>query len=97
MSAALHRAWLDELVVARRRDRLEPWFSSVHVLEQTLVPALPPGPPGVAAAENFAQMKLGPYSAYLPALEAAWRVGNRVVEELVRGWAKYREMPPRSD
>jgi purine nucleoside permease len=54
-------------------------------------------PPGVTAAENLAQMKLGRYSAYLPALEAAWRVGNTVVEELVRGWAKYREMPPGRD
>jgi hypothetical protein len=39
-------------------------------------------------------MKLGSYSAYLPALEAAWKVGNTVVEELVRGWAKYRDLPP---
>jgi len=54
-------------------------------------------PPGVTAAENLSQMKLGRYSAYLPALEAAWRVGNTVVEELVRGWAKYREMPPGHD
>ena len=41
-------------------------------------------PPGVTAAENLARMKLGSYSAYLPALEAAWRVGNVVVQELVR-------------
>jgi purine nucleoside permease len=41
-------------------------------------------PPGVTAAENLARMKLGSYSAYLPALEAAWRVGNLVVQELVR-------------
>jgi purine nucleoside permease len=51
-------------------------------------------PPGVTAAENLARMKLGSYSAYLPALEAAWKVGNTVVEELVRGWAKYRDLPP---
>ncbi len=37
-------------------------------------------PPGVTAAENLARTKLGQYSAYLPALEAAWRVGNTVVE-----------------
>jgi purine nucleoside permease len=48
----------------------------------------------VTAAENLARMKLGSYSAYLPALEAAWKVGNTVVEELVRGWAKYRDLPP---
>jgi purine nucleoside permease len=41
-------------------------------------------PPGVTAAENLARMRLGSYSAYLPSLEAAWRVGNRVVEEWVK-------------
>ena len=51
-------------------------------------------PPGVTAADHLAQMKLGSYSAYLPALEAAWRVGNTVVETLVRGWGSYREVPP---
>jgi len=50
--------------------------------------------PGVTAAENLARMNLGAYSAYLPALEAAWRVGNTVVEELVRNWPKYRDTTP---
>ncbi len=51
-------------------------------------------PPGVTAAENLARTKIGQYAAYLPALEAAWRVGNTVVEELVRNWAKYRDRTP---
>jgi purine nucleoside permease len=52
-------------------------------------------PPGVTAAENLARMKLGQgYVAYLPALEAAWRVGNTVVENLLRNWQKYREITP---
>jgi len=51
-------------------------------------------PPGVTAAENLARMKLGQYAAYLPALEAAWRVGNTVVENLLRNWQKYREITP---
>lgn len=29
-----------------------------------------------------------------PALEAAYQVGNRVVQELITGWDKYREAPP---
>jgi purine nucleoside permease len=29
-----------------------------------------------------------------PALEAAYQVGNRVVQELLSGWAKYRDSPP---
>ena len=51
-------------------------------------------PPGVTAAENLARTELGKYSAYLPSLEAAWRVGNTVVEQLVRNWNKYREITP---
>jgi purine nucleoside permease len=51
-------------------------------------------PDGVTAAANLARLKLGQYSAYLPALEAAWRVGNTVVENLVRNWPKYRESTP---
>jgi purine nucleoside permease len=50
--------------------------------------------PGVTAAENLARLKLGAYSAYLPALEAAWRVGNTVVESLVQNWPKYRDITP---
>jgi purine nucleoside permease len=51
-------------------------------------------PPGVTAAENLARTRIGQYSAYLPALEAAWRVGGTVVEYLVRNWQKVRDVPP---
>jgi purine nucleoside permease len=51
-------------------------------------------PPGVTAAENLARTKLGQYSAYLPSLEAAWRVGNTVVENLVRNWTKFASVTP---
>jgi purine nucleoside permease len=52
-------------------------------------------PPGVSPAENLAQLKLGKgYTAYVPALEAAWRVGNTVVQEILRNWSKYRETTP---
>jgi purine nucleoside permease len=51
-------------------------------------------PPGITAAENLARTRIGQYSAYLPALEAAWRVGNQVVENLVRNWQKYRDVTP---
>lgn len=47
-------------------------------------------PPGVSAAESLAGMKNGRYVAYLPALEAAWRVGHVVVEEITAHWEKYR-------
>jgi purine nucleoside permease len=52
-------------------------------------------PRGLTAAENLARLKLGKgYTAYLPSLEAAWRVGNTVVDELVRNWPKYRDAVP---
>ncbi len=50
--------------------------------------------PGVTAAENLARMKLGSYAAYLPALEAAWQVGNTVVDNLVRNWSRFRDVTP---
>ncbi len=51
-------------------------------------------PPGVTPAENLSRLQLGSYSAYLPALESAWSVGNVVVETLIRNWPKYRDVTP---
>jgi len=69
-------------------------LSRVLVLRTASNYDLPPR--GVTAAENLARLKLGRgYTAYLPSLEAAWRVGNTVVEELVRNWTKYRDVAPR--
>ena len=39
---------------------------------------------GVTAAESLAETKVATYSAYLPALENAWRVGHRVLEILLK-------------
>jgi purine nucleoside permease len=51
--------------------------------------------PGGDAAESLSGEKLGPgYSAYLPSLEAAHRVGSVVVHELVKNWAVYEKTPP---
>jgi purine nucleoside permease len=33
-------------------------------------------------------------SAYVPALEAAYRVGSTVVNEIVRNWASYAQQTP---
>jgi len=49
---------------------------------------------GLTPAESLAETKIGSYAAYVPALEAAWRVGSAVVRELVKGWAKYRDALP---
>jgi len=41
-------------------------------------------PAGITAAENLASEKHGSYTAYLPALEAAYAVGERVVGEWMK-------------
>jgi purine nucleoside permease len=44
-------------------------------------------PPGSTAAESLAQISSGNYSAYLPALEAAQTVGDKVVRDIIEHWA----------
>jgi len=51
-------------------------------------------PPGVSAAQDLADQETGHYSAYIPSLEAAFRVGNRVVTELVDHWDLYATKTP---
>ena len=51
-------------------------------------------PPGTSAAESLKGMVFGSYSAYLPALEAAERVGARVVREIVEHWAQHEWIVP---
>lgn len=50
--------------------------------------------PGITAAESLAETKIAQYGAYRPALEAAWRVGRVVVEEIAGNWTKYRDRLP---
>lgn len=49
--------------------------------------------PGLTAAESLAQ-KLRKYTAYLPSLESAWRVGSVVVRNLVQNWKRYTDTLP---
>lgn len=51
---------------------------------------------GIDAYTSLAGEKLGGkgYSAYIPALESAWRVGSIVVEELVANWDQYEHQLP---
>jgi purine nucleoside permease len=44
-------------------------------------------PPGVTPADSLKQMAAGNYPAFMPALEAAERVGDKVVRDLVEHWA----------
>jgi len=54
-------------------------------------------PPGATAAESLKSMVAGSYSAYLPALEAAHRVGSRVVHYWVEHWADCETNVPGGD
>ena len=49
---------------------------------------------GITAAESLAETKIGKYSAYLPSLESAFRVGRVVVDELAGKWGTYRDHMP---
>ena len=49
---------------------------------------------GVTAAESLAQTKLGHYTAFVPALESAYRVGHTVVDSIVANWAEDRDKIP---
>ena len=51
-------------------------------------------PPGKTAAENLVEENSGKFSAYIPSLEAAYRVGSRVVHELVDHWPRYADSIP---
>ena len=51
-------------------------------------------PRGLSAAESLARQRIGSYSAYLPALEAAYQVGHTVVHEVLEHWAKYSKEEP---
>ncbi len=51
-------------------------------------------PIGTTAAQSLAEAKMLSYSAYLPALEAAYRVGNTVVSKIVANWDQYRDKLP---
>jgi purine nucleoside permease len=49
---------------------------------------------GITATESLAETKIGEYSAYMPALEAAYRVGHQVVDNLVENWPQTRDHIP---
>jgi purine nucleoside permease len=51
-------------------------------------------PPGTPASEDLKTMIFGAYSAYLPALESAYRVGAPVVHYLTEHWNEVKETPP---
>jgi len=51
-------------------------------------------PRGMSASESLAKQRIGAYAAYLPSLEAAYKVGHTVVNELLTHWPKYERSIP---
>jgi purine nucleoside permease len=49
---------------------------------------------GATAAESLAETKIRQYSAYMPSLDAAYRVGHVVVDALVADWSKTKDHIP---
>ena len=49
---------------------------------------------GVSAAESLSRQRIGAYAAYLPSLEAAYKVGHAVVNELLTHWPQYERSIP---
>jgi purine nucleoside permease len=49
---------------------------------------------GLSAAASLAETKIGHYSAYLPSLDTAYRVGHVVVDSIVENWAEDRDHVP---
>ena len=51
-------------------------------------------PRGLTAAESLASQRVGTYAAYLPSLDAAYRVGHTVVSQLIDHWSRYEKKIP---
>lgn len=49
---------------------------------------------GLSAAQSLAETKIGHYSAFLPSLDTAYRVGHVVVDAIVEHWAEDRARIP---
>ncbi len=51
-------------------------------------------PKGMDAAASLSSQRIGRYGAYLPSLEAAYRVGHTVMAELIKNWGTVRDVVP---
>jgi purine nucleoside permease len=51
-------------------------------------------PPGTSVADSLKEMVSGNYSAYMPSLEAAQTVGDKVVRDIVDHWAERQSTIP---
>ncbi|HEY9137437.1 MAG TPA: purine nucleoside permease [Terriglobus sp.] len=51
---------------------------------------------GITAAESLAETKITKYSAFLPSLDSAYRVGDIVVRNIVTNWSNLRDHMPQA-
>jgi purine nucleoside permease len=76
------------------------WLSRAHKLDINRVLVLRTASnfdqqrTGLTAAESLAETKVTKYSAYMPALESAYRVGHIVVDNIVANWPQTRDHIP---
>lgn len=80
---------LDLLAAAGRLDRQ-------RVLVLRTVSNYDRQPRGLSASESLSSQRVGAYAAYLPAIEAAYRVGHAVAGELLSHWSLYEGSLPGS-
>jgi purine nucleoside permease len=78
---------LSFLASARRVD-----LSRILVLRTGSNYTMPPS--GMSAAESLTAMSLTQSPGYLPALESAYSIGRKVVDELIENWAVYADTNP---
>jgi purine nucleoside permease len=83
---------LQSLTFLQRAGRVD--FHRIMVLRTISNFDQPPA--GLTAAQSIAASAGHRYSAYLPALEAAYRVGNTVVSNIVTNWDRYQDHIPGS-
>ena len=50
--------------------------------------------PGESPAASLARNKIGKYTGFGQAIDAAWRVGRVVMADLVKNWDKYKDQTP---
>jgi purine nucleoside permease len=90
MTAMEETGTLQALSFLARAGRVD--LSRILVLRTGSNYTMPPS--GTSAAESLAAMSLTQNPGYLPALEAAYFVGRKVVDELVENWAAYADTNP---
>jgi purine nucleoside permease len=90
MTAMEETGTLQALSFLARAGRVD--LSRILVLRTGSNYTMPPS--GMSAAESLTTLSLNQAPGYLPALDAAYFVGRRVVDELIGNWVAYADTNP---